>query len=452
MILLQSNDGTEVKIFVDELDDQGDRTVLSQVRETIEHDSVVGPVRIMPDCHVGMGCVIGFTAPLKTNPLEVIPSLVGVDVGCGMLACCVGKVEDKKLLQRTLDEINKNIRNEIPLGFDRFENKRYTFGKSLCNKAQEKKEKLEDEVQHRLIVDPNDEYDEDYIESLLERADRTIDYIEEQIGTLGGGNHFIELALDTKDHLWIVVHTGSRSIGHNTAKYWVDKAEELRQSSWDQYYQKSVSEIKEQFRGEEIGRRIEQLKQKKPSFSSDLVALKGHEATKYLVDMCFLQSYAERNRYDIVFHVLDKCFPSKLFRHFQQSSVREDVDTFIESVHNFIDFDDHMIRKGATPARNGQYAVVPLNMKDGSLIVRGKGNDDWNQSVCHGAGRVMSRREAKETILEKSVQKQMEGVVTSNIPLDEAPDAYKESSMIREAIKPTAEIVEHLTPILNVKA
>jgi len=227
------------------------------------------------------------------------------------------------------------------------------------------------------------------------------------IGSLGGGNHFIELAQTDNDNFWLLIHCGSRHLGYNCCRFWQETA--IRKA-----YNKN--------------------------FSKDLAYLQNKEAYQYLFDMIFAQQYAHWNRKIIL----------RLLCDFFGWQVAEQI----ESVHNYIDFRDLIMRKGAIRSYLGEKIIVPLHMQFGSWIMEGKSNPEWNFSAPHGAGRVLSRTKAKKTLSLQQFQKQMQGIYSSSInsfTLDEAPEAYKKPDYIKKAIEPTATILQHLTPILNVK-
>jgi tRNA-splicing ligase RtcB (3'-phosphate/5'-hydroxy nucleic acid ligase) len=364
MIELQGKYNT-AKVFTDNVE----QTAISQIINLLNQPFVNGAsIRIMSDVHAGAGCVIGFTADLRDM---VIPNLIGVDIGCGML------VIDVTGLPMYTEDLDRFIHAYIPAGFDIHpENKtKYQEYKNLyC-------------------------YDELYKNERFGLA----------IGTLGGGNHFIEVDYSEKTgKKYLVIHTGSRNMGKQVADY----------------YQKIAIE-------------------KGTSSQKDLCYLTGTDKDNYLHDMKICQEYAVENRNTIA---------SLILSHFDTKI--KDLDNFT-TIHNYINFDDDIMRKGAVSAQKFETLIVPMNMRDGSLICVGKGNEDWNFSAPHGAGRIMSRGEAKRSINLEDYKKSMDGIYTTCVnqgTLDESPMAYKPMQEIIDNIGDTVEIVDIVKPIYNFKA
>jgi len=354
----------EADIFTDNVDE----TTISQVKNLC--NSVIAKnskIRIMPDCHAGAGCVIGTTMTIKD---KIVPNLVGVDIGCGMYVVRLKDFKDPELL----DEIIKNF---IP------------SGKSVRNKTYKRVEEIEiDKLKSKKEVD-------------IQRG-----YLS--IGTLGGGNHFIEVAKG--EGYYLIIHSGSRHPGKQVAEYYQSLAKKICQK-----------------KGIKIANGLEYLE--------------GEEMENYLNDMKIMQNYAKINRESMAEIIIDRM---KL----------EPLDSF-HTIHNYIDIDNSILRKGAVSAKNGERLLIPLNMKDGSLICLGKGNPNWNFSAPHGAGRIMSRNRAKEVITLEQFKEVMKGVFSTTInkwTIDEAPQAYKSPDEIIKSIGETVEIVERLTPVYNFKA
>jgi RNA-splicing ligase RtcB len=430
--------------------------VVDQIQEMIDHESFQNDVAIMPDTHVGSGAVIGFTMPLGER---VVPNTIGVDIGCGMYAVNFGNVEyDRKTLQLWDEE----IREKVPMGFEVRQDRAYHLLNDFpWKKSREKLAQFEEQY-GGLRSDVwrfEPELAMDYFEDLCNRIGYDQTRAINSVGSLGGGNHFIELGHSDKTGLWAIIHSGSRGLGLNIAQYHQERAVELRSAEkfeknvLPEYYREYATDelkpkadkIREDFEGTEIGQVFDKISQARQeateAFNDDLAYLEGAEAHQYFVDMIFAQMYASQSRKLIM------------------SKVAEVVGAIpkcpIESVHNFIDFEDMTIRKGATRASEGEIAVVPFNMRDGTLLVEGKGNDRWNNSAPHGAGRVMSRTQAFDELDLRDFKKTMDGVESSSVTeetLDEAPMAYKSSGLIESAIEPTAEIVDQIRPVLNLKA
>ncbi|WP_350343006.1 RtcB family protein [Proteinivorax tanatarense] len=326
-------------------------------------------IRIMPDVHCGAGCAIGTTLTIED---KVVPNLVGVDIGCGME---VVKLKEKSIDFKKLDDI---ISTKIPSGFNI--RKKEHFFSSRIN-----------------------------LENLKVKKQVNLKRAKLSIGTLGGGNHFIEVNEDAQKNLYLVVHSGSRHIGNEVARIYQKKAANLLS--------------------------------KNSSIPKELAYLSGKQFEDYLNDMRIIQNFADLNRKAIVEEITNNM---KL----------EIVEQF-KTIHNYIDTNDMILRKGAVSAKKEEKFLVPLNMKDGSLICLGKGNPQWNFSAPHGAGRIMSRKKAKKTLNIKQYKQMMQGIYTTSVnrkTIDECPLAYKSSDVIVDNISPTAEIIERLKPVYNFKA
>ena len=362
---------SEAKVFTKNLED-GAR---DQIIELLDQDFIEGAkVRVMPDVHQGMGCVIGFTADMGD---KVVPNIVGVDIGCGMLTIELGK--------RDIDlaKLDKIINKKIPSGY------------KIHNGVQHRFDKLKDLHCYRDLKN-------------TKRLDRSI-------GTLGGGNHFIEVGIDGNGNKYLVIHSGSRNLGKQVA---------------DLYQKLAIREC-----SEEDG---------KAKYPKALCYLTGESRDKYLHDMNICQEYANLNRQVMADIILNNLFGKGLneFEHFQ-------------TVHNYINFKDNIIRKGAISAYKDEKVLIPINMRDGSIIAVGKGNPDWNYSAPHGAGRLMSRNLAKETFTLEEFEKSMEGIYSTSVnkkTLDESPMSYKPIGDIIESLEETADIIDIIKPIYNYKA
>ncbi|WP_330630712.1 RtcB family protein [Halocatena halophila] len=296
-------------------------------------------------------------------------------------------------------------------------------------------------------MDIDIELSPEYYNNLLDRVGYDEKRANQSLGTLGGGNHFIEVAQsETTGDYWLVVHSGSRGLGLSIAQYWQNRATDIMDEK--AAVEIDYEAIRENFDGEDIKHEINRRKVEGPDQdrNTDLDYLEGEEMDGYLADMVFAQWYAMKNRKMIL------------------DSISTELDTFeegvigksiISSTHNYIDFDDMVIRKGAIQAHENQKAVIPFNMRDGTLLVEGKGNPDWNNSAPHGAGRIMSRTRAFNELSAGEFAREMDGIFSTSVgkeTLDESPMAYKSTEVIEEAIEPTATIVDRLKPVLNCKA
>lgn len=374
-------------------------------------------VRIMPDVHAGKGCVIGFTADLGD---KVIPNIVGVDIGCGMLCVELGKIDID--LQK-FDEI---VNSYIPAGRNIREVKLTNF------------EKIKELYCFRELKETNK--------------------FEKAIGTLGGGNHFIELNVDDENNKYLVIHTGSRNMGKQVADYYQNLAIELCSGKEEMYKRKEeiIKTYKEQGRKSEIQKALKELekhyKDRKPNLPKELCYLEGKYRDMYLHDMKICQEYASLNRLQIAKEILMNYFQLTYVSEIDCPPIMNDK---FETIHNYINFEDNIVRKGAIRANKGEKVIIPINMRDGSIIAIGKGNEDWNNSAPHGAGRIMSRMKAKKIFKLDEFKKSMEGIYTTSVveeTIDEAPFVYKPMKEIIDNIKDTAEIEKIIKPIYNFKA
>lgn len=397
---------TTAKIYTENIEETAALQIKNLCDQEFSKDS---KIRIMPDVHAGAGCVIGFTANLGEM---VIPNIVGVDIGCGMLT-----VELKKA-EFDLMELDDIIREFVPSG------KEIHSG--------------------RTIKYP----------SLLElNCYRHLKYskrMERSIGTLGGGNHFIEIDKDHDENKYLVIHTGSRNLGKQVADYYQNLAFDLLcgKDKLFEAREKLISIYKAEGRRCEIQEALKALEKefqgRQPNIPKELCYLTGKYRDMYLHDMKICQEFATLNRNTIANIILGKLFAKGLecFSHF-------------ETIHNYIDLDTNMVRKGAVSAKKDEKLLVPINMRDGSLICIGKGNEEWNFSSPHGAGRLFSRNTAKDRFSLKQFEESMKDVFTTSInehTLDECPMAYKDINEIMENIRPTATVVKQIKPIYNFKA
>ena len=347
-------------------------------------------IRIMPDCHAGAGCVIGTTMKITD---KVCPNLVGVDIGCG-----VDLIQTDIDFSERLDELDAVIRKHIPFGMDTHtEEKPWGFHRLRCW------EYLDKETKTRAMT---------------------------ALGTLGGGNHFIE----AYEGGWLSVHSGSRNIGYKVAAYYQRLAEK-------RVKEHNHTLLKERLKSVDPIHREKWIEENKITVNRDLCYLTGKDMEDYLHDVSIMQDFANDNRLSML-REITRAMGGRVLQH-------------INSIHNYIDTDNRILRKGAISAQRGQMLVIPLNMRDGLLLCRGKGNPDWNYSAPHGAGRLYSRSKAKEVFTVEEYARQMAGIYSSCInesTLDEAPFVYKDYQEIMECVEPTVEIVSRLLPIFNFKA
>lgn len=386
-----------------------EQEAISQIYRLASQPHFAGAkIRIMPDTHAGAGCVIGFTANLGD---KVVPNLVGVDIGCGMLVANIGKVE------LDLEKLDRVIRENIPNGSEvNGHGMRVPF------------DKMEEMVMYKNL--------------------RNLDHLQSSIGSLGGGNHFIEVDVDEEGNKYIVIHSGSRNLGQQVCKHYQNLAIEQCNDHTKEIkteINETIARLKSEGRQKESSKAIKEIKEKYNRIDkvpTDICYLTGELRQDYLHDMKLCQEFAWQNRLEMLRRIL------------KGMKIKNVVEQW-QTVHNYIDFSDNIIRKGAIRCNAGEKVIIPLNMRDGSIIAIGKGNDDWNNSGPHGAGRLMSRREAKESLSMSDFKKSMEGIFTTCVnhgTIDESPMAYKNAQEIIDGIGDTAEVVSVIKPIYNFKA
>ena len=394
MMELQGKHNT-AKVFTDNIEHEA----ISQIIQLLNQEFAAGSqIRIMPDTHAGAGCTIGTTMTIKD---KVVPYMVGVDIGCGMETV---RLADKDVDLQMLDTA---IHETIPSGFNI-----HASAPRITDRLG-----LEDLMCVHSIN--------------MERALCSV-------GTLGGGNHFAELEQDEKGRYYLVIHSGSRYLGKQVADYYQDAAVKQRKQA-SKSVQDLIAQLKAQGRQKEIQAALKKIPTSK--VEKNLAWLEDELLEQYQHDMAIVQRYADINRKTMAANIL-------------RASRLTEVDSFT-TIHNYIDIKNGILRKGAISARAGERILIPINMRDGSLLCTGKGNADWNFSAPHGAGRLLSRRRAKETIALADFEKSMEGIYSSTVgrsTIDEAPMAYKPMDEIIENIQDTVTIDAVLKPVYNFKA
>lgn len=389
---------TKAKIFTDVIEE----SALRQVRKMCDYSPFRwSKIRIMPDVHAGAGCTIGTTMTIWD---KVVPNMVGVDIGCGM---AVAQLKEREIDFAALDAF---IRQNIPAGMTSREAphayaEKIDLSKLHCAKSVN-----------------------------LELAKRSV-------GTLGGGNHFIEADRDEDGTLYLVVHSGSRHLGVEVAGYYQKQAVRQMNKKEDERMKKQIEKLKRQKNGEELGKAITVALAMREQIDPDRAYVSGELFWEYLDDMELVQEFADYNRQAIIDTIV-------------RGKGLTVTDTFT-TVHNYIDTEDMILRKGAVSARKGERLLIPINMRDGSLICVGKGKRDWNYSAPHGAGRAMSRGRAFATLSMEEFERQMQGIYTTSVcpeTLDESPMAYKTLEDITKNIAPTVRIVKRILPVYNFKA
>lgn len=397
MIELRGKYG-EAKVFTDVVDQESISQVISLLNQPYAEGS---RVRMMPDIHAGAGCTIGTTMTIQD---KICPNLVGVDIGCGMETI---RIREKHIEMQQLDKL---IRQEIPSGFA-IRSKPHRYAKEIDLEA----------LHCAKHVD-------------LLRA-------EKSIGTLGGGNHFIEANKDDEGNIYIVVHSGSRHLGLQIANYYQNAAYKALTSYQPEEIEAAIAKLKAEGRQSEIQKTLQEMKSKHTYIPKPLAYVEGVLLQEYLDDMRIAQRFAMLNRKAMIDVIV--------------KGLGVHVEEQFTTIHNYIDTEHGILRKGAVSAQAGEVLLIPINMRDGSLICVGKGNEDWNCSAPHGAGRLMSRSAAKEAFTVSEFKKQMEGIYTTSVgrsTLDECPMAYKSMEDIVDNIDPTVEIKAIIKPIYNFKA
>ena len=376
---------------------------IEQIRRMCDYEFTEGSrIRIMPDVHSGKGCTIGTTMTIHD---KAVPNIVGVDIGCGMLTINIGKdaIDFEKL---------DAAAHYIPSGMNVWEGRRERFDlEALC----------------------------------CYRSLKRTRWLERSLGTLGGGNHFIEVDESADGTKYLIIHTGSRNLGKQVAEIYQSLAVDLNKGKETYFQQRDeiIRTYKEQGRRNEIQAALEKIswEKRETTIPEDLCHLYGSFFEDYLHDVEICQRFAKRNREMIAEILLEK-------------TGLMGTDAF-HTIHNYIDVEEMILRKGAIAAHEGEKVLIPINMRDGSIIAIGKGNPEWNCSAPHGAGRVMSRTKAKEALTLEEYKQTMAGVYTTSVneaTLDEAPMAYKRLEDIIDVIRESVDVIDVMKPIYNFKA
>ena len=416
-------DNHDAKVFTDDIE----QSAVEQINQLLAVDVFGGcKIRIMPDVHAGAGCVIGFTGDLGER---VIPNIVGVDIGCGIYV-------RPFVCKKDIDwhALNEFILHNIPSGRNHRTGDYAALTDKYMDGYREAKEIVKDLRCNRELKENKRLY--------------------KSVGTLGGGNHFIEVDRDEAGMYYLVVHTGSRNLGKQVAQIYQKLAVKC-QSGWAELMEvqeRMITEYKAAGRKAELQEAIRQLhcsfKTRRPAVPQELSYLEGRYRDDYLNDMRLCQRWAEINRRTITGLITDWLIEQGF------ADTETCTEEPFESVHNYIG-QDNIIRKGAIAAYEGQRCIIPMNMRDGSLICVGKGNADWNCSAPHGAGRRMSRAEAFRTVRLDDYAQSMQGIYTESVSeetKDEAPIVYKPKEEIIENIRDTVTVVNIIKPVYNFKA
>ncbi len=423
---------TTATVMIDQIED----SCKKQIEAVVNNPNFTNPVVIMPDTHTGIGSVIGFTMAMTR---DIIPNVVGVDIGCGMLCANIGPK-----LPIGLDQLDYKCRKNIPFGENVHDSEVIHLKTDFpWHETQVLAEKfaLRYNEQFGTSIKPP-KYNETWFSAKCVEIGINYKRALCAIGTVGGGNHFVETGIDESGDYWFSVHSGSRNFGKRICDFWSRIASKKEEKRIRDEIAEQTARLKENFTGnkQELKAETQRIKKNLNEQMQSFAALTGTDAEGYLFDMIFCQMYAAINRREIM-RLMVKVSGAK--------PVRE-----IETVHNYIDFEDCIIRKGAIRSYEGEQMVIPINMRDGILLCEGKSNGDWNFSAPHGAGRVLSRAQARAEISLEKFKGQMTGIFSSSVgegTIDEAPDVYKRSAVIEYAIEPTAKIITKIKPVHNMK-
>ena len=395
------------KVFTDNIEDKA----VEQIKKLMNQPYAIDAnVRIMPDVHAGAGCTIGTTMCISNE--MICPNLVGVDIGCGVYVEYLNGI--KEIDYEKLDRV---IRNYIPSGY---------------------------EIHSSVMIDDPE------LDELKCKDSVDLDRAYKSIGTLGGGNHFIEIDKDDRGEYYLVIHSGSRHLGVEVATYYQNKGYDILKQNQKDTRDAIIHAFKAAGREREISAALAKLKN--TEINKDLAYVGGDAYWDYIHDIRIIQRYASMNRELIAYIIIDKMGWSK------EPMTRMYPDQQFHTIHNYIDYDTErkpILRKGAVSAKKGELLIIPMNMRDGSLICRGKGNPDWNYSAPHGAGRILSRAGAKKEISIADYEKSMSGIYTTSVnefTLDESPMAYKPMKEIISNIGDTVDILKAIKPVYNFKA
>lgn len=418
----------DCKIFAETIEEEALSTVYGICDHPAFKDS---KIRIMSDVHQGKGIVIGFTCPVGEY---VNPAHIGVDIGCQMTTIQLSK----QIEEKDYPTFERRLRNKIPTGFE-IQSKVIYPEKDLYKFLEKEYRKARSSWPE--MIPAIDRVDERFITKLCQRVGIEERLFYKSIGTIGGGNHFLEYGETDDTRAFLTVHCGSRNFGLKVAKYWMSQA---KRGDLSKELDKRIKEIKETVHDKTkweslIKKAKEEVKQHNPEGY-----LEGEKLRGYLSDMVIAQGYAKYN-HEIIMNLAKEILLGYGIHEISR----------IQTIHNYISFEDHIIRKGAIQSYSGRKMIIPFNMRDGLAICEGKSNQDWNFSAPHGAGRVMSRSAARENVDLEEFKETMKGIYSTCIgrgTLDESPMVYKDTSEIINAISDTAEILFFVKPRINIKA
>ena len=424
------------KIYNDNVEASAMQTIYDVMKSGAFNNS---QVRIMPDVHDGKGIVIGFTAPLDNY---INPNHVGVDIGC-CIDTWFTNIPIETLHQKDLKNIERRVRNTIPFGLE-INPKCIVDTKDFLkylNQFVAKCASKWDRIEHRV-------YTEKDIDLFCSRIGQEPGIFWKSLGSVGSGNHFIEFGSSPTGKLVFTIHCGSRNLGVKVASYHCGIAEKLTGTKSKEFKEETqliISNLKSSKRIAEIANALEELKQNWKSKHPEGYLYDDY-MNSYLNDMVLATAYSLYNH---------EIIANSILMVLKKTAANVRIVETVRSMHNYIDMEDRIVRKGAIRAYKGEFMVVPFNMRDGLAICICKGNPDWNYSCSHGAGRKMSRSQARKSLSLEKFTEQMEGIITTSVcpnTIDEAPDAYKDTNEIVSLIQDTCEILYFIKPIINLKA
>lgn len=434
MIELKGKYNQDCKIFLDEVEEGAIELVKSILNHEVSKDV---PVRIMPDTHIGKGIVIGFTMPMTEM---VNPNYIGVDIGCSVTTYKL----NKRFAANDLPKVNQVIRRAVPMGHDIRKGKDFNYWwvdeyldtvTRNVNRFQREWNTRYNDTKKEITVT------REYISNLCNKIKISEKTFYNSVGSLGGGNHFIEVGESANDGAhYLTIHSGSRNFGLKVCSYHANKMKPIHVLA-PEYHAAFTNIVENTIPKSDIPTKLAELNEQYKIDKREYL-LQGNDMYEYLLDMVIAQTYATFNH---------RAMAHAIFVGLRDV---EAVD-MIHSMHNFIDTEDWIIRKGAIRSYQGEKMIIPFNMRDGLLICEGKSNGDWNCSAPHGAGRILGRNQAFKTLDFEEFRNEMDGIYSTSVcraTLDESPMAYKDKDLIIDAIRDTATIIDTVKPILNVKA
>ena len=426
----------EVKVFLPRF--EIDMGTMKQIKHIAQH-TVLEKLRFMPDCHKGVGCCVGLTAKIEN---KLVPRYVGVDIGCGISMHPL----EVKMKRKKIPKVEKMIRYCIPMNYNgRGGNHtqsqlRQEDWEWLMKTSQEEVDKLKEKKQEEYPDYNFPEINKDWFNKMIIKVKGNIKNVLSSIGTLGGGNHYVEVNQDENEKNYLTVHSGSRNIGLKVCVYHQKKIDDYCKFNYLEF-RRRMKEIKRHIKVSEELEKAEKNLNEVMRNKLHPKYLEGEEMMDYLVDMIVCQNIATLNRMMMLRSVIINL------------GCDWDPTKIIETRHNYIDFDRFILRKGSISAEEGELCIVSLNMRDGILLCRGKGNPEWNYSSAHGCGRLLNREKAGRLSLKEFI-KEMEDVYSTSVrkeTLDESPMAYRDVELVKQCLQDSVEIIQQLKPIINCK-